>query len=51
MQVSLLTYWIERLLEKIADLTRSILADNSPYFESGVKLSYTSAMLSGFVSG
>jgi len=32
-------------------LTRSMLADNSPYFESGVKLSYTSDNGEWFVSG
>jgi len=31
-------------------LTRSILADNSPYYESGVKLSYTSANEKWFLS-
>ncbi len=33
------------------NLTRSILADNSPYFESGVKLSYTSKNEKWFISG
>ena len=33
------------------NLTRSILADNSPYFESGVKISYTSDNEKWFVSG
>ena len=33
------------------NLTRSILADNSPYYESGVKLSYTSDNEKWFVSG
>lgn len=33
------------------NLTRSILADNSPYFESGVKVSYTSDNEKWFVSG
>jgi Putative beta-barrel porin-2, OmpL-like. bbp2 len=33
------------------NLTRSILADNSPYYESGVKLSYTSNNEKWFVSG
>lgn len=32
-------------------LTRSILADNSPYYESGVKLSYTSDNGKWFASG
>lgn len=32
-------------------LTRSILADNSPYFESGAKLSYTSDNSKWYVSG
>ncbi len=32
-------------------LTRSILADNSPYYESGVKLSYTSPNEKWFISG
>lgn len=32
-------------------LTRSILADNSPYYESGVKLSYTSDNTKWFLSG
>ena len=32
-------------------LTRSILADNSPYFESGAKLSYTSDNGKWYVSG
>ncbi|SDJ99962.1 Putative beta-barrel porin-2, OmpL-like. bbp2 [Catalinimonas alkaloidigena] len=32
-------------------LTRSLLADNSPYFESGAKLSYTSADGAWLVSG
>ena len=32
-------------------LTRSILAENSPYYESGVKLSYTSDNQKLFVSG
>lgn len=32
-------------------LTRSILADNSPYFESGAKISYTSDNEKWFVSG
>jgi hypothetical protein len=32
-------------------LTRSILADNSPYYESGAKLSYTSPSGQWFVSG
>jgi hypothetical protein len=31
-------------------MTRSILADNSPYYESGVKLSYTSASGKWFLS-
>ncbi|CAD7813228.1 hypothetical protein CHRY9390_02627 [Chryseobacterium aquaeductus] len=34
-----------------ATLTRSILADNSPYFESGAKISYTSDNGKWFVSG
>ena len=33
------------------NLTRSILADNSPYFESGVKISYTSENEKWFISG
>lgn len=33
------------------NLTRSILADNSPYFESGVKISYTSNNEKWFISG
>lgn len=33
------------------NLTRSILADNSPYYESGVKVSYTSSSGKWFVSG
>ncbi|MEP7163821.1 MAG: porin [Ferruginibacter sp.] len=33
------------------NLTRSILADNSPYYESGVKVSYTSADGKWFISG
>ena len=33
------------------NLTRSILADNSPYFESGVKISYTSDNEKWFASG
>lgn len=33
------------------NLTRSILADNSPYYESGIKLSYTSTNEKWFVSG
>jgi hypothetical protein len=33
------------------NLTRSILADNTPYYESGVKLSYTSKNEKWFVSG
>lgn len=33
------------------NLTRSILADNSPYYESGVKVSYTSANEKWFISG
>jgi hypothetical protein len=33
------------------NLTRSILADNSPYYESGVKVSYTSNNEKLFVSG
>ena len=33
------------------NLTRSILADNSPYFESGAKISYTSDDGRWFVSG
>lgn len=32
-------------------LTRSIMADNSPYFESGAKISYTSDNEKWFVSG
>lgn len=32
-------------------LTRSILADNSPYYESGAKLSYTSDSGKWFISG
>lgn len=32
------------------NLTRSILADNSPYFESGVKISYTSDKQKWFLS-
>ena len=32
-------------------LTRSILAENSPYYESGVKLSYTSPNEKWFISG
>lgn len=33
------------------NLTRSILADNTPYYESGVKVSYTSANEKWFLSG
>lgn len=33
------------------NLTRSILADNSPYYESGVKISYTSDDKKWFLSG
>ncbi len=33
------------------NLTRSMLADNSPYFESGVKIAYTSNNEKWFVSG
>ncbi|WP_192348686.1 porin [Algoriphagus sp. Y33] len=33
------------------NLTRSVLADNSPYFESGVKLSYSSDNEKWFLSG
>lgn len=33
------------------NLTRSILADNSPYFESGAKISYTSDNEKWFMSG
>ncbi|GAA4758130.1 MULTISPECIES: porin [Flavobacterium] len=33
------------------NVTRSMLADNSPYYESGVKLSYTSDSGKWFVSG
>jgi hypothetical protein len=33
------------------NLTRSILADNSPYYESGAKISYTSASEKWFISG
>ena len=33
------------------NLTRSILADNSPYYESGVRLAYTSAGGQWYVSG
>lgn len=33
------------------NMTRSILADNSPYYESGAKLSYTSPSGKWFVSG
>lgn len=33
------------------NMSRSMLADNSPYFESGAKLSYTSADQRWFVSG
>lgn len=33
------------------NLTRSILADNSPYFESGAKLSFTSQNEKWFISG
>ena len=33
------------------NLTRSILADNSPYYESGAKISYTSNNEKWFVSG
>lgn len=33
------------------NLTRSILADNSPYYESGVKISYTSPNEKWFLSG
>lgn len=33
------------------NLTRSILADNSPYYESGVKVSYTSDNAQWFISG
>lgn len=32
-------------------LTRSVLAENSPYYESGVKLGYTSASNKWFLSG
>ncbi|WP_300487691.1 porin [Flavobacterium sp.] len=32
-------------------LTRSILADNSPYYESGAKISYTSPSQKWFISG
>lgn len=33
------------------NVTRSILADNSPYYESGVKVSYTSDNKKWFISG
>ena len=33
------------------NMTRSMLADNSPYYEAGAKLSYTSANKEWFVSG
>lgn len=33
------------------NLTRSILADNSPYYESGAKISFTSSDAEWFVSG
>ncbi len=33
------------------NLTRSILADNSPYYESGVKISYTTTDEKWFISG
>ncbi len=33
------------------NLTRSILADNSPYYESGAKISYTQKMKNGFSVG
>jgi hypothetical protein len=33
------------------NLTRSILADNSPYYESGIKVSYTSDNQKWFLSG
>lgn len=33
------------------NLTRSLLAENSPYYESGIKLSYTSANSKWFLSG
>lgn len=33
------------------NLTRSILAENSPYYESGIKLSYTSQHEKWFISG
>ncbi len=33
------------------NLTRSMLADNSPYYESGVKISYTSPNEKWFISG
>lgn len=33
------------------NLTRSILADNSPYYESGVRVSYTSSNNKWYVSG
>lgn len=33
------------------NLTRSILADNSPYYESGAKIAYTSANEKWFISG
>jgi hypothetical protein len=33
------------------NLTRSILADNSPYYESGVKISYTSSNQKWYMSG
>jgi hypothetical protein len=33
------------------NVTRSIMADNSPYFESGVKVSYTSKNEKWFISG
>jgi hypothetical protein len=33
------------------NLTRGILADNSPYYESGVKMSYTSDNSKWFISG
>ena len=34
-----------------ANLTRSILADNSPYFETGAKINYTSDNNKWYVSG
>lgn len=33
------------------NLSRSLLADNSPYYESGIKISYTSANEKWFISG